>query len=99
MDLDDTTKRQRLVSGDCVRSKNVGRMMPSSTTSRLLKEHLRVEQPYVQANMALGRARTSRDAQARGFRSSMMRFMSIVRASTLFIVPAYRASFEEGILD
>jgi hypothetical protein len=69
MDLDDTTKRQRLVSGDCVRSKNVGRVMPCSTTSRLLKEHLRVEQPYRQANMALDLARISRDPQARAFRS------------------------------
>ncbi len=49
--LDDTTKRQRLVSGGCVRLKNVARVMPSDTTSRLLKEHFRVEQPYEQASM------------------------------------------------
>jgi hypothetical protein len=41
--------------------------MPSDTTSRLLKEHFRVEHPYEQASMALDRARIRRDAQARAF--------------------------------
>jgi hypothetical protein len=50
-----------------VRFKNVARVMPSDTTSRLLKEHFRVEHPYEQASMALDRARIRRDAQARAF--------------------------------